>query len=211
MSQPDPGGWQLTVGIVAAAATLGVKRARAGMPGDGTDLAVSGRFACLLRAVAVPDAVDGDEKGPESRSQPLAQPVAAGPTNVGEYVPKLDEVTAPGAALTALAPETAAADPPEASSHIPGTDRSKRKTIRLRRTCLSTTSPLSTTWRGPHWRFMQHGEHSRRVRDSQQVETPIMQTRRRSICPLIWATRKDPIRRKSPVLVLQGRMPHHRH
>jgi hypothetical protein len=35
------------------------------------------------------DFVDGEKKGPVSNEQPLAQPVAAGPTNVGEFSPKL--------------------------------------------------------------------------------------------------------------------------
>ena len=41
------------------------------------------------------DAVDGEKKGPVSKEQPeAAQPVAAAPTKVGEYFPKLDDVTA---------------------------------------------------------------------------------------------------------------------
>jgi len=41
------------------------------------------------------DAVEGEKKGPVSKEQPgLLQPVAAGPTNVGEKVPNDDEVTA---------------------------------------------------------------------------------------------------------------------
>jgi hypothetical protein len=35
------------------------------------------------------DFVDGEKKGPVSNEQPLVQPVAAGPTNVGEFSPKL--------------------------------------------------------------------------------------------------------------------------
>jgi hypothetical protein len=38
------------------------------------------------------DAVEGVGKGPESSEQPEEQPVAAGPTKVGEKVPRLDDV-----------------------------------------------------------------------------------------------------------------------
>jgi hypothetical protein len=49
------------------------------------------------------DSVDGDKKGPVSNEQPAAHPVAAGPAKVGEYSPKLDEVTADVDALAELA------------------------------------------------------------------------------------------------------------
>jgi hypothetical protein len=39
------------------------------------------------------DAAEGERKGPVSREQPEEQPVAAGPTKVGEYSPKLDDLT----------------------------------------------------------------------------------------------------------------------
>lgn len=40
------------------------------------------------------DAVEGVKKGPVSKEQPAeVQPVAAGPTKVGENCPKLDDVT----------------------------------------------------------------------------------------------------------------------
>src|SRR5579863_7640975 len=44
------------------------------------------------------EAVDGTTVGPVSRLQPLAQPVAAGPTKFGDTLPRLDAVT--GAAST---------------------------------------------------------------------------------------------------------------
>jgi hypothetical protein len=50
--------------------------------------------------------VDGETNGPVSRSHPLAHPVAAVPTNVGEKVPRLEEETVelPGFAMLADAP-----------------------------------------------------------------------------------------------------------
>jgi hypothetical protein len=38
------------------------------------------------------DAVEAVGKGPWSNEQPEAQPVAAGPTKVGENVPRLEDV-----------------------------------------------------------------------------------------------------------------------
>jgi len=74
-------------------------------------------LAALAAAVAladptVKDAVDGEAKGPVSRSHPLAQPVAAVPTKVGEKVPRLEEATAGvwGVAVLADAPGEAAAN-----------------------------------------------------------------------------------------------------
>ncbi|HEX8975124.1 MAG TPA: hypothetical protein VF781_01320 [Solirubrobacteraceae bacterium] len=98
-SQPGPSGWQLTEGseaaLVVGARTaelagrtrvVGLRRAR-------------GRSAAAALRPAVPwgldpvDAIDGVLKGPVNSAQPLAQPVAAGPTNVGENWPKLDVLT----------------------------------------------------------------------------------------------------------------------
>jgi hypothetical protein len=47
----------------------------------------------LAAADSLEARVDGEKKGPTSKEQPAAsQPVAAEPTKVGEYCPKLDEV-----------------------------------------------------------------------------------------------------------------------
>jgi hypothetical protein len=56
-------------------------------------------------------AVDGEKNGPVSKEQPEAQPVAAGPTKVGEYSPNLDDVMAlvTGAAATPEAATSATA------------------------------------------------------------------------------------------------------
>ena len=99
-SQPGPSGWQLTDGtgkeeLLAELAPLSrgdvdvpeMRRrhgVRAGLcPGCGAQL--------VARAAA---AVDGVLTGPLSSEQLLAQPVAAGPANVGLNTPRLDVVTA---------------------------------------------------------------------------------------------------------------------
>jgi hypothetical protein len=109
------------------------------MNGNGIALGLSGRRRLML-------AVEGDEddvvvNGPESKWQP-EQPAAAEPTKVGEYVPKLDDLTEP--ALGALKPETAPADPTVPRRYSPGTNNSSRNGTRLRKTCRNTPSPLLT-------------------------------------------------------------------
>ena len=52
--------------------------------------------------------MDGEKKGPVSKEQPEAQPVAAGPTKVGENSPKLDDVTALVGALVVFVTGAAA-------------------------------------------------------------------------------------------------------
>lgn len=95
-SQPGPNGWQLTAGGVGSAPPRG-------RVGDGRASGRSGEIADPASGLAAAeeadaaelrerDAVDGEKKGPVSREQPEAQPVAAGPAKVGEYFPKLDEV-----------------------------------------------------------------------------------------------------------------------
>ena len=118
LSQPATCESQLTDGsadpaVVAAASpevvapwlrAFGARRAR----GRG-----SAAPARRLAAEWLPDAgdpVDAVVDGPLSREQALAQPVAAGPANVGENCPKLDVVTALAGATAALpvaAPKTA--------------------------------------------------------------------------------------------------------
>jgi hypothetical protein len=75
-------------------------------------------------------AVDGVVDGPLSREQPLGQPVAAGPANVGENCPKLDVVTALAWAPVAL--PVAAAAPPKAPSSSTGSDSNDSCATRLR-------------------------------------------------------------------------------
>jgi len=59
--------------------------------------------------------VYGEKSGPVSKEQPEeAQPVAAGPTKVGEYCPKLDDVMAVVGPLVVVA--AGAAAPPEATT-----------------------------------------------------------------------------------------------
>jgi hypothetical protein len=89
--QPGPSGWQLTLGGVGSGplrASTGDRRA-SGTSGSATGLSPEPGDADPVRS-----AEDGVAVGPVSREQPGdAQPVAAGPTKVGEYVPKLDDVT----------------------------------------------------------------------------------------------------------------------
>jgi hypothetical protein len=75
------------------------------------------------------EAVEGEWKGPVSSEQPgEVQPVAAGPTNVGEDFPKLDDVTPLASALDALTTETAAA-PPKTTTSATVSDDSERETL----------------------------------------------------------------------------------
>ena len=86
------------------------RRAAAALRAAASALAVLAAAFALADPTAK-DAVDGETNGPVSRSHPLAQPVAAGPTKVGEKVPRLEEVTVEwrGFATLADAPgETAA-------------------------------------------------------------------------------------------------------
>jgi hypothetical protein len=54
--------------------------------------------------------MDGEKNGPVSKEQPFAvQPVAAGPTKVGENSPKVEDVTAPLGALAGFVAGAAAA------------------------------------------------------------------------------------------------------
>jgi hypothetical protein len=113
-SQPRPNGWQLTVGGLTAAAAFGSIGGR-GRFGSGIVLGLSGGIADplnrLLRVGSrARGSVDGEKNGPESKEQPFAvQPVAAGPTKVGENSPKVEDVTAPLAALAGLVAGAAAA------------------------------------------------------------------------------------------------------
>ena len=96
LSQPAPSGWHLTVGITgvgAAAASAWAapkpKDASARLPVVGASIACGpdNAVAAFGPAAAVlddeADAVEAVVNGPVNSEQPLAQPVAAGPTNVG--------------------------------------------------------------------------------------------------------------------------------
>jgi hypothetical protein len=51
-------------------------------------------FKRLLKGSCEKGSVDGEKNGPVSKEQPFAvQPVAAGPTKVGENSPKVEDVT----------------------------------------------------------------------------------------------------------------------
>lgn len=134
-SQPGPSGVQLTDGVSEVVA-LGARPADGGATrcAFGAGRTCGLRDAVPLRALAVAclfdadDAVDPVVIGPLSSEQPPAQPVAAGPTNVGENCPRLDVVTALGWAATAL-PGPAAAPP-----STTGSDSNDSNATRLRRT-----------------------------------------------------------------------------
>ena len=68
--------------------------------------------------------MDGETKGPVSKEQPEPpQPVAAGPTKVGEYDPKLDDVMAlVGALVVSVTGAVAAA--PETTTRAAASDSS---------------------------------------------------------------------------------------
>ena len=94
LSQPAPSGWHLTVGITGAAAAAAAARTDAGawLRSVGAGIACGrGKAAPTFRAAAAwlddKDAVEAALNGPVSSEQPLVQPVAAGPTNVGENGP----------------------------------------------------------------------------------------------------------------------------
>ena len=116
LSHPDPGGSQLTDGGAGSGpllATIGDGRVCASADGFARRPAAALRAAVsalAARAAALAladptanDAVDGEANGPVSRLHPLAHPVAAVPTKVGEEVPRLEEVTAGFGAFAMLA------------------------------------------------------------------------------------------------------------
>ena len=102
--QPGPSGWQLTAGGEGSAPSrlkTGDGSACGGSAAAAeaaSCFAVAAFFAAAAAAAAeddaVRDAVDGVRNGPVSKEQRAeAQPVAAGPANVGAFVPRLDDVT----------------------------------------------------------------------------------------------------------------------
>jgi hypothetical protein len=90
VSQPGPAGWQLTAGGAGSGPVRW-------MVGAGTDLAICpGASPPELAEPGLPPeigAVAGAANGPVSNVQSCLQPVAAGPTKVGECTPKLEVVT----------------------------------------------------------------------------------------------------------------------
>ncbi len=95
LSQPAPSGWHLTVGMIgvgaACSACAAPKPVDAGArppvvgPGIacGRDNAVAAFRLAAARLDDEADAVEAVVNGPVKSEQPLAQPVATGPTNVG--------------------------------------------------------------------------------------------------------------------------------
>jgi hypothetical protein len=148
--QPAPSGWQETVGIIGAGiaaafsdacrwlAVVGAGKA------SGADSAAPGSRLAAALPDANEDVVDVVTNGPLSRLQPLAQPVAAGPTNVGEDTPRLDLVTPARAVVAADAPL-------EAASSTAASDSINNSGARhLRKLDLGIIPPRS----GPHAHFL---------------------------------------------------------
>jgi hypothetical protein len=85
LSQPAPGGWHRTVGMIGVGAASALKDSAA------RPAAVGPGIACgpddPASAFGVADVVEVVMNGPVSSEQPVAQPVATGPTNVGENGP----------------------------------------------------------------------------------------------------------------------------
>jgi len=136
--QPGPSGWQLTVGGEGSAPPRlktgdGSACGGSAAAADAAScFAVAAFFAAAAAAAAeddaARDAVDGVRNGPVSKEQPAeAQPVAAGPANVGAFVPRLDDVTV----LVALAAR-ADAVPPERTTSAAGSDNSDNSANNLR-------------------------------------------------------------------------------
>jgi hypothetical protein len=90
---------------------------------------VAGLAACV-RVPRASDLVDGAGYGPASSEQPaVTQPVAAGPVKVGEWSPRLEDVTL----LVAWVVAAVAAVPPGAVTRAIGTARSATNTVILDR------------------------------------------------------------------------------
>ena len=96
LSHPAPSGWHRTVGMIGVGAASAVAAARTdpaprlAAVGPGIACGPDNPAAAFGLAVALADAdvVEVAMNGPVSSEQPFLQPVAAGPTNVGEDGPK---------------------------------------------------------------------------------------------------------------------------
>src|SRR5450755_4361296 len=95
LSQPAPSGWHRTAGIIgvgaaAAAGPRGDAALRLADVGTGIARGPDNPAAALGLAVVLAgddDAVEDVMNGPVRSEQPLAHPVATGPTNVGDDGP----------------------------------------------------------------------------------------------------------------------------
>src|SRR5450755_3437879 len=133
LSQPAPSGWHRTVGMigVGAASTVAAARGDAALRlaavGPGIACGPDNPDAALGLAVALvdDDAVELVVKGPLSSEQPFLQPVAAGPTNVGEDGPKL--VVLAACAWTVLALPVATGAPPRTPTSTTESDSSTKR------------------------------------------------------------------------------------
>ncbi|MBV9422407.1 MAG: hypothetical protein JOZ98_05835 [Solirubrobacterales bacterium] len=142
LSQPAPSGSHLTFGItgVGDAAAPSDCRAPLRAVGDriacGPDNPAAGRgLAAVVWVDDAEDAVDGVVMGPLSSEQPLAHPVATGPTNVGECWPRLDVVTRLGPAPAALPLVAAPMAPSSATASVNCTIRPRMMLPPIPRIC----------------------------------------------------------------------------
>src|SRR5450755_1313590 len=92
LSQPAPSGWHLTVGMIGVGTAWAAPKptdagARLPVVGPGISCGRGNAVAAFRLAAArlddEADAVEAEVNGPVKSVQPRAQPVAAGPTNVG--------------------------------------------------------------------------------------------------------------------------------
>jgi hypothetical protein len=129
LSQPAPG--QLTDGSAGSDAATANREAellrrRSGAGrARGVDDALAARALAAARLKDAELAVDDVVNGPLSSEQPDEQPVAAGPTNVGENCPKLDVLTALAGAPVALPLATARTQ--KAPSNTTGTNSNESR------------------------------------------------------------------------------------
>jgi hypothetical protein len=98
---------------------------------------VAGLATCV-RTPRASDLVDGVGYGPDSSEQPaVAQPAAAGPVKVGEWSPRLEDVTL----LVVRVVAAVAAAPPGAVTRAIGKERSATNIVILDRDINSPTFP----------------------------------------------------------------------
>jgi hypothetical protein len=84
LSQPAPSGWHLMLGITGVGVAAGAAEPVARAVGNGIACGPANAVFGAVVGLAVEGAVDDVTTGPLRSEHPLAHPVAAGPTNVGE-------------------------------------------------------------------------------------------------------------------------------
>src|SRR5579884_183684 len=143
-SHPGPSGWQGTCGIATVLAGVAVWPERCslsrGAKGNGMARARSWAPEVPCGLAEPVGEVEEVVTGPVRSWQPEApQPLAAEPTNVGVYVPRLDDVTA-ACALVAPRPALAAINAPMARTRARRSARSTGRSIPVLRAVPTTTT-----------------------------------------------------------------------